>query len=334
VDLGSHALFSLALARGLFPRRRWSTVLGIVFAGTVADIDLLSVPFGPSAYFAARYTFTHSLLGTLLLIIVSIFFVRYLGRKQLPEPLAALVLPLALAAVLHVALDSLGSEGIALFWPFSSSRYAADSLPGIDMWILVVLIFGILVPELMRLVTSEIGVKDKRPRGRNGALASLILLIAYVGLRVMLHTGVVASLDPHSYGGESARRVAAFPDKISPFTWHGVVETQSLLCQVTVPTVFGKSFDAESAECVHKPEPSPALSAAGDSDAVRAYVRAEPFPRAMVSKTRDGYEVVIRSMRDVDEHETRDSIAVRVDLDPRSRVFDEQFIWAEDIRIR
>lgn len=333
MDITTHALASLALARGLFPRRRWPTILGAVLAGTIADIDYLSLLFGPAAYFVSRRTFTHSLLGTVVVIVAAVLFTRYVSKRQ-SEPLAAVVPLLALAALLHVGLDLLQSEGVAFLWPFRGKRYAADSLPSIDLWTLALLLAGILVPELFRLVTAEIGVKDKAPRGRKGALVALALIGAYIGARVLFHSGSTALLDPHSYKGESARRVGAFPDALSIFTWHGVVETQSFLCQVAVPAGLGRSFDPESADCLHKPESSPELTAAQQTEVAREYVEAVPFPRAIVGHTRDGYEIVIRSMRDVAENEYRHRLAARIVLNSRYQVSIEEFVWVNDIHVR
>ena len=333
MDIGTHALASFALARGFFPRRRWPTVLGIICAGTLADIDLLSALAGPSAYFVARRTATHSLLGTFVVIAVSVLLVRYLAKAQ-REPLPALLLPLAVAAAVNVLLDLFQAEGVALLWPFRSTRFAADWLPPIDPWILALLFAGILVPELFHLITSEIGVKNKRPRGRNGAVVAWAFIAAYIVVRAMFHAGCVASLEPHSYKGESARTVGAFPDSLSLFTWHGVIETQSLLCQVEVPAGTGRAFDPELASCMHKPEASPELAAAQKTDVAREYLQATPFPRAAVVRTQSGYEVVIRSMRDAAEQETGHRIAARILLDSRFGISSEELVWAKDIHLR
>ena len=74
------------------------------------------------------------------------------------------------AALLHLAMDSCQSSGVMLFWPFSSRRIAADLLPRIDPWILTILIACIALPELLHLVSSEIGAKSSKPRGQTGAL--------------------------------------------------------------------------------------------------------------------------------------------------------------------
>jgi len=333
VDITAHALASYALARGFFPRRRWPIAVGMLAAGTLADLDLLSAAFGPGAYFAAHRTYTHSIAGTLVILLVVALFTRFLEKKQ-TESFGALLLPVAVAAGFHVVLDLLQSEGIALLWPFRSPRFAFDWLPNIDPWILAILLSGILFPELLRLVSSEIGAKDKTPRGRNGAIIALLLVAAYIGGRALLHSSAVASLDPHSYHGESAGRVGAFPDALSLFTWHGVVETESLLCLAEVPVGPGRTFDPESVDCLHKPEPSRELEAAQKAAVAKEYIAAAPFPRAIVATTQTGYEVVIRSMRDLAEDEVRLRVAARILLDPNFSVTSQELVWAGDVHLR
>lgn len=333
MDIATHALASYALGRGFFSRRRWPVLVGMVFAGVVADVDLASALFGPAAYFAGRRTYTHSLIGTLVVIVLAVCFTRYLSRKQ-PDALASLIIPLTLAAGLHGLLDVFQSQGLALLWPLRPTRFAMDWLSGIDPWILGLLLGGILLPELLLLVSSEIGAKNQAPRGRTGAIIALFLLVAYIGGRAALHAGSVASLEPHSYRGESARTVGSFPDAYALLTWHGVVETQSLLCLVDVPMGPGKTFDPESAQCVAKPEPSPELSAAQRTSTAQEYLRVTPFARALVAKTEDGYQVVLRSMRDVAEGETHHRVAAQILLDSKLEVVNQELIWASDIHLR
>jgi membrane-bound metal-dependent hydrolase YbcI (DUF457 family) len=333
VDIATHALASFVLARGLFPRRGWPVVVGILIAGTIADIDLLSSLFGPAAYFALHRTCTHSLLGTIVVVALTALLIGSIARKP-PQPISTLFLPLGVAALLHVVLDLFQSEGVALLWPFRLNRFAMDWLPTIDPWILAMLIAGILIPELMRLVTSEIGVKNKTPRGRNGAIGALSLIVLYIVARALLHAGSIALLEPHSYQRESARAAGSFPNALSIFTWRGVVETRSLLCTADVPSGLGRNFDPESAECFHKPDPSPELDAAQKAHVAEEYVRVAPFPRAIVAKTEDGYEVVIRSMRDVAEDEVRHRVAALILLDSKGAITDQQLIWTSDVHLR
>ena len=329
----THALLSLALARGFFARRGWPLLAGMLVAGTLADVDLISAWFGPAAYLSARRTFTHSLLGTLIIIAIAAWIAHKLDGKRL-ETWKGILAATSCAAFAHLLLDLCQSGGIALLWPFRGMRYALDWLPQVDPWILVLLLAGILLPEFFRLVSSEIGVKDKSPRGRNGALVALVLMGIYVGARGLLHFNSVALLEPRSYHGESPRRAETFADTLSLLTWHGVVETQSYLCLVEVPVTSGDSFDPESGTCLHKPEESPVLTAVQQSVVGRKFLSAARMPRAAVDKTEDGYEVVIRDLRDVAEQETRHRVVARIWLDLGARVVSEQFSWAGEAHRR
>ncbi|HEX8872908.1 MAG TPA: metal-dependent hydrolase, partial [Candidatus Acidoferrum sp.] len=271
MDAATHALASLALARGFFPRRHWSIPLGMVVSGTIADVDCLSALFGPAAYFEAHRTWTHSLPGVVIIVLLSALLVRLL-QKTNRNSLPAILLPLFCASVLHLVLDVCQSEGVALLWPFRSTRFAADWLPGTEPWILALLAFGVVLPEFFRLISSEIGAKDKTPRGRNGALVALALALVCVGARAIAHASSVALLEPHTYQGESARSIGAFPSTLSMLTWRGVVETASLLCTMDVPVAGGAPFDPESANCIHKPDASPQLTAAQETGVGRKYL--------------------------------------------------------------
>jgi inner membrane protein len=191
-----------------------------------------------------------------------------------------------------------------------------------------------LLPELFGLVGSEIGAKEKSPRGRNAAIAALVLVLIYVGVRATLHGNAVAQLDAHTYRGEPARRLAAFADPVSLVTWHGVVETDLQICTVSVPATQGTRFDPEGGVCVHKPAESPALAAARQTNATKHFLQAARFPRASVGKTEDGTEVVVRNARDSAEDQKRFAVAVRVLLDQNGRVTSRALVWASEVRLR
>ncbi|HTB92729.1 MAG TPA: metal-dependent hydrolase [Candidatus Sulfotelmatobacter sp.] len=354
MDPATHALISFALARGIFPRRPWWFVLGVVLAGTIADLDLVSTLVGPAAYLSIRHTITHSILGTAVVIGAALICARLLRMKGGPSRkpirdaenapqkaaatadggIAALLVAATLAAVVHVLMDLCTSAGVALLWPWRETRFAWDWLPGVDMWIPAILLAGILLPELFGLVGSEIGAKERAPRGHNGAIAALVLVLIYVGARATLHGTAVAQLDAHTYRGESPRRFAAIADPVSLLNWHGVVETDSQICTLSVPATEGTRFDPESGACMHKPGESPALEAAQQTNATKNFLRAARFPRASVGTTEDGTEVVLRDLRDSAEDEKRFAVAARILLDRKGRVTDQQTLWASEVHLR
>jgi inner membrane protein len=232
-------------------------------------------------------------------------------------------------------MDLATSSGLAILWPFKDSRFAADLLPSTDPWILALLLAGILLPELFGLVGSEIGAKDKAPRGRNGAIVALVLVILYLGARASFHANAAAQLDAHSYRGESPKRVAAFPDTLSLVTWHGVIETTTQLCTIDVPVTDSPRFDSESGGvCLHKPEPSTALTVAQQTETATRFLRAARFPRASVGTTDDGTEIAIRDMRNTAEQETSYALAARVLLEGNGQVRSQHIVWARSLRLR
>jgi membrane-bound metal-dependent hydrolase YbcI (DUF457 family) len=332
VDPATHALASLALARGVFPSRQWPIVVATLLAGTLADIDLLTILSGPSAYLAGRHTYTHSILGTLVVIAIAAGIAYMFSRRDVLAKTFDVVLATSLAASVHVLLDLCASSGVALLWPWSSQRFALDWLPNLDVWILVVLIAGILLPELLRLVTSEIGAKDKKPRGRNGALGALTLLVVYIAVRSALQHGAVAMLEPHTYRGESPQRIGAFAESLSVLSWRGVVDTSSNVCLISVP-VSGRHFDPELGVCMHKPEASSQLAAAQKTRAAALLLGLARFPRASVDKTDEGYEIVIRDMHDV-VAESRNGVAAQIFLGQDSTVQRQGLVWVRDVRLR
>lgn len=342
MDPGTHVLASLVLARGFFPRRPWFFLLAVVLAGTLADGDLLTLLFGPSAYLSGRNTWTHSIVGALVIAAISAVIGKSLGLRSGPSPKAisasstfvAIFLASSFSAFVHVLLDLATSSGIAALWPIRPTRFAWDILPATDPWILSLLAAGLALPELFRLVGSEIGAKDKAPRGRNGALVALAFVCLYVGARMILHGDAAAQLDAHSYRGETPRRIAALPDSLSLFTWHGIVETTSQICTADVPASNVARFDPEAAVCIHKPEPSPALTATQQTDAAQAFLGAARFPKASVGTLDSETEAVIRDTRAIAAGPSRYDLAVRILLDANGQVTSQHIVWAREVHLR
>jgi membrane-bound metal-dependent hydrolase YbcI (DUF457 family) len=335
MDVGTHALASFALARAALPRAPRAAWAIVMVAGTIADLDELSAVFGPSAYLTWHHTYTHSILACIVVgaMLSLIYALLTLKSSSIGVSTVALFGMFLLAEGLHLAMDACQSEGIALLAPFSGRRIAADWLGPVDPWIITLFIAAILLPELLRLVSDEIGAKDKQPRGRIGAIVAFALALLYVGVRATLHSDAVAMMQARTYRGQSPRRVAAFPESASLLTWHGIVETDSALHQVTVNTGPGASFDPETGVALFKPEPSPMLDKARESDAARRFVSVARFPKATVEKTADGYEVQLRDLHYA-AGETRYEVAVLVKIDPDGKVADQALIWTRELRRR
>ena len=353
VDIVTHGLASLAVARGLFPRAGKLAMASAVLAGTIADIDWLSNYFGPSAFLRWHGTYTHSILVAVLVSAGASMCVALVpsrstavraaqpkghatltgapSRGDLAIALAPVLYVSLCAALLHIAMDACQSHGVALFWPFSPKRFAADWLPGIDPWILTILIACIALPELFHLVSSEIGAKAKKPRGQTGAIIGLVLVLLYGGVRATLHSNVIALMRSQTFRGETPRRVSAFPEPLSPLTWHGIVETESALNEIDVEATSASNFDPDSSLRLFKPEPSPALEAARNTVAARRFLAAAQIPKASMEKAEAGYVVVLRDLRYAAAGETQQEIAALIKLDVNNKVTSEDLVWARDL---
>jgi len=300
----------------------------MIFAGTLADLDFLSSLFGPSAFLSWNGGPLHSITGAIVIgLLVGVLIRSYAqSRGVILSGILWWLAPIC-AALLHVGMDALLSSGVNLLWPISTKRIALDWAPGFDLWILILLAIGIFLPELFRLVSDEIGAKSKKPRGQFGEIVAIVLIAVYIVLRGFLHGSAAMAMMERSYAGESPRRAAAFPDSLSPFVWHGIVETESALHLVQVPTSRLTNFDPESAVHIHKPEPSPILDSAQKGGAARKFLATARFPKATVQPETDGFSVELRDV--MYDALGKDSWAVvaEINLNKASQITSAQLEW-------
>jgi membrane-bound metal-dependent hydrolase YbcI (DUF457 family) len=320
----THALAAWTLSRaGLNRATKLATPILLV-SGTLADADWLTYLLGPGAFLAGHRTAAHSILGIVAVAAIVGSGFWWLGRRH-PSMRVAFGKAVALAAAgaaLHVALDLVDAYGAKLLWPFGGWT-AADLVANMDPWVLLLLLAGLLVPAFFALVADEVGARKKAPSGRLGAILALVLLALYIAGRGVLHAQATEALDARIYSGQMPRRVGAFPEAASPFTWHGIVETESSVHEAKVPLAPGTRFDPEAGTTVFKPEPSPILEAARQTRAAGRFLSYARFPKATVEKTAEGYTVTLRDLRFDALGERNFGVMAVVELDAQGRVADE-----------
>jgi LexA-binding, inner membrane-associated putative hydrolase len=344
MDPVTHGLASFAMTRALFPRAGKVVIAGTVVAGCAADADWLALYFGPAAALSWRGTYFHSLLAAVLvalLIAVALFAILFSGFfREASRPgetvvmrVFALTFPPLCAALLHVGMDACQASGVMLLWPFTTKRFAADWLPPVDPWILAILLLALAGPELLHLVSSEIGAKSKRPRGQLGALVGLLLLLTYIGLRAALHANAVGLMESRSFHDEPARRAWAYPETLSLLTWHGIAETESALNEIDLNLAATGTFDPDTSSQIFKPESSPALEAALKTRVAKEFLAAAQVPKAGVEKTDVGYVVILRDLRYSISGATRREIIALIELDPDGNITAQELVWARELRV-
>ena len=320
----THVLTAIALGRaGLNKVTRMATPM-LLSSGLAADIDWATRLAGASAFLQGHRTATHSLVGTVAIIagVAGGFWIA--GRKfsRAAVNILPALLICAVGAGVHLLLDLLNAYGVKLMWPFKAKWYAWDIVDSVDAWIIVVLLAGLLLPELFRLVVEEIGSKPKKSGRQWGAIIGLVFEILFIAGRAVAHERAVALLDSREYRGQVALKVAAFPRPATPLVWFGVVETDNALVTVAVPLGPGAVFDPDLADVHFKPEQSLALDHAVATATATQFLTFARFPLATVEPEGNGLQVCLRDMRFASEAAGRRGIVAVIHLNAQSLVTD------------
>ena len=301
----------------------------LLVSGLIADVDWTMRLVGASAFLHGHRTATHSLVGTLFLVL-TVTGVSWIAGRTYPKFqvgfLSALII-CTLGAGTHLLLDMLNSYGVNLLWPFSSKWFALDLAPPADWWIIVFLLAGLLLPELLRLIHEEIGSKPMRGRQR-GAIVGLILVSLFVAGRGLAHQRALTILDSREYRGQAPVRVAAFPKPATPLVWLGVMETDNAILNIDVTLTPGSAFDPDQAEVHFKPQDSSALKSAVESQVAKDFLNFARFPLAGVAPKDGGYNVRLQDMRFASEIPKRQGIVAVIDLNARNQVVRQRLEFA------
>jgi inner membrane protein len=260
--------------------------------------------------------------------IATILWLAWRKNARVPLRFGPVLLLSAIGASTHLLLDLATADGVQLFWPFRSGWIAGDWLSGIDAWILAILLIGLLLPGLFRLVSEEIGAKKKHRAPSKMAIAALVIVALYVGLRANMHQAAVQGLLSRDYHGRVPLVADAFPDSTSPFSWHGVVDTSNTIETVEVETGPAEALDAEASITHFKPENSTALDAARRAPLARRFLTYARFPMAEIESLDSGYRVTIRDMRFPAQSDAAGNLIAVIELDQQLAVRDETIQFA------
>ena len=309
----------------------------LVVSGVAADLDFLSYLGGPPAYLRFHRGVLHSVFGSIVLVCaLALVFWVFARRASATNPdsklprlsfLAAVVV-CAVGVLVHVVFDVASGIGVQFLWPFREKWTGWDLVSTLDPWVLVVLVLGLTSPEVLRLVSEEIGERRRGPRGRLGAIVTLLSLLIYFGARAGLHSRAVDELNAREYHGAPAVSAGAFPSSISPLAWRGVVSTDNAIEVIEISLAPGAGFDPERAVRYYKPEDSATLEAGQNTAAAKTFLRYARFPLAALGRGDEGYRFTLRDMRFAAGDSGADNILVRVELGTDLRVMSEEFRYA------
>jgi membrane-bound metal-dependent hydrolase YbcI (DUF457 family) len=336
----TNALTSLTLARAGQQRLpRYGTAIMVV-AGVAPDLDYLSYFGGAGAFLRLHRAVLHSIPGAVAVACATagVFWAVDRRRAQRePEAaakprlgfLAALFAALAGAGA-HVLLDAAGGVGVDLLWPFRAQRYAWNLLTNLDLWVVILLVATLLLPELLRMVSEEIGDRRKRARGRTAAIVALAVFAAYVAARAALHDRAIDLLMSRVYQGRTPLSAGAFPSRLSALEWRGLVITDDTVEEARVPLGPGRGFDPERSVTYYKPQDSPALQAGEAAADTLLYLKYARFPLASLTQLEDGYRFEVRDLQFAGDDLGVENTFVRVDLDNKLQIMRQEILFAAE----
>ncbi len=337
MEILTHALVALMLARAgqaLLPR--YGAAM-LVVSGVAADLDFACYLGGPSAFLQFHRGVLHSVPCSIVLVCaIAPAFCAAARRHTATNPdsnfrplsFAQALAVCAFGVVAHLLLDLSSGIGVQLLWPFRQRWTAWNLLSTLDPWVLALLVLGLLLPEVFRLVSEEIGERAKRPRGQRAALITLLLLLIYVATRAGLHSRAVDELNSHDYRGAPPLATGAFPSALSPFAWRGLVSTDNAIEVLEISLAPGAAFDPDRAIPHYKPEDSSALDAAQNTSAAKTFLQYARFPLASLERKDEGFQFTLRDLRFASSDHSADNIVVRVELTTNLRVVSQELRYA------
>jgi membrane-bound metal-dependent hydrolase YbcI (DUF457 family) len=267
LDNLTHSLFGLTLARTPLGRAGRGTTAALLIASNAPDVDIVATAGGAAKYLEWHRGMTHGPLGVVGLGVVTAGLV-WAGRrvydqrrahaepapsgrqkKRAAEPAAEhnasfgmLAAVAMIGVLLHILMDLPTSYGTRLLSPFDWHWHAADWMPIVDIYLLVVLVVGLIG-------------KPTPAQARTKAALVLVLMTTNYGVRAIAHHEALA-LAPQLFGPTlpspcdapssswtpidrwprsaaasippTGRRclveVVAMPSFLSPFTWRIIAQ--------------------------------------------------------------------------------------------------------------
>jgi inner membrane protein len=336
MDNLTHTLLGAVMSRAGLNRRMRSAGVTLMIAANLPDLDIVTSPWGNLTYLKYHRGITHSMVGVtaLGLILASIVFAieKRVSRRAEPSSLSPPIsffwigLLCVIGTWSHLLLDLTNAYGLRPFLPFSDRWVAWDIEFIIDPILLAVLLGGLVLPSLFRLISEEVGAREKR-HGRGGAIVALSLMLVLWGVRDLNHRSAIQKLSAFTYRGQDAVAIYALAHAANPFRWSGIVETEQAYFTLDVGLGFS-ALNLNQAKVFYKPEDSDVLRAARETETAKAFINFARLPAYSIEKQGEDTLVTIHDLRFSSRASRRVGFVATILLSRDLHVLNEQFSFA------
>lgn len=283
----THFLTGACMGRAGCNRKTAYATLAMTLAAEAPDLDVLWSVRGPVAAFQHHRGWTHTLMGAPVVaaVVVGAVWLLHRWRTRKGKALAGLQPRWGwlgffslLAALSHILLDYTNNYGVRLFYPFSPKWYAANIVFIVEPVFLAVLILALVMPAILGLADSEIGIGKQKFHGRGWAIFALLVMLSTWIFRAGEHRHAIHLVQNQYFQGATVLREAAEPYPVNPFHWHAVVETPNFYQFLDVDTRTDTVTTDAQADVLYKPPVTPAVKAAKQSWMGRVYLDWSQLP--------------------------------------------------------
>ena len=289
------------MGRAGLNRKTALATVTLVLSAEAPDLDVLGYFGGPVYGFAHHRGITHTLVGVpvmaalTVLVVWGVFSLWHWRRKSAKSPRWALLFGFAcMGGLSHILLDFTNNYGVRPFSPFYPRWYSWDIVFIVEPVLWAILVAGLVLPALFGLIHQEIGVKERGPRGRAGAILALACMLLLWGMRDFEHRHALAAMHARLYDGAEPIRLSAYPYWANPFKWMGVVETKDCFQTMHVNSLTPDVDPDNEAKTYYKPEETPVTLAAKRSYLGRVYLDWAHYPLTETEKMESPPGYVVR----------------------------------------
>jgi inner membrane protein len=173
-----------------------------------------------------------------------------------------LYLTALISALSHLLLDWTNNYGLRPFFPFNPRWYAGSFVFIAEPVLWALLGTALVMPWLLGLADSEIGVKKKKFRGRGWAIFALTGMVMLWGWRWAEQGRARAMAENTQIATAAVKRMALEPYPVNPFRWHAILETEEYYQTAEINTLSGEIDSDAHRDVIYKPAATAATEAA------------------------------------------------------------------------